>query len=198
EKRRKARPGTGPALNLSIGQGEILMTPVQIASMAATMANGKVPRLHLVREMSDEPGFEPYVADTTARGVVPVSAGVLEYARRGMWRVVNGGEGTGKRAAVDSVVVAGKTGSAQHSGEGPTHALFICFAPYENPTIAIAVVLEARGGGGAFAAPVAHRVLDHYFHPDRYKPAPDSLAVVDTVVVAVSTAPSDSIFPEGD
>jgi len=198
EKRRKAKPGTGPALNLSIGQGEILMTPVEIASMAASVATGKVPRLHLVREMSEEPGFEPYVADTTARAVVSVSPGILEYARRGMWRVVNGGEGTGKRSNVDSVVVAGKTGSAQHSGEGPTHALFICFAPYDNPTIAVAVVLEARGGGGAFAAPVAHSVLDHYFHPDRYLPKPDSLAVVDTVVVAVATAPPDSLIPEGD
>lgn len=203
EKHRGGKPGTGPALNLSIGQGEILMTPVGIASMAATYATGEVPRLHLVRSMSDEPGFEPYVADTTARARVPISAGIFDYARRGMWDVINGGEGTGRRAQVDSIEVAGKTGSAQHSGEGPTHALFIAYAPADRPEIAIAVILEARGGGGAVAAPVAQKVLDHYFHPERYLPPPDSLAVdslmtvADTIVVAVTSAP-DSLFPEGD
>jgi len=203
EKKRGGKPGTGSALNLSIGQGEILMTPVEIASMAATFATGHVPRLHLVRSMSEEPGFEPYVADTTARARAPIAAGILDYARRGMWDVVNGGEGTGRRAQVDSIEVAGKTGSAQHSGEGPSHALFIAFAPMVQPEIAVAVILEARGGGGAVAAPVAQKVLDHYFHPERYLPKPDSLAVdstvavIDTAIVASSSAP-DSLFPEGD
>lgn len=205
EKRRGGNFGKGPALNLSIGQGEILTTPVQLASLAASLANGKIPRLHLVRSMSDEPGFEPYVADTTARGTVPVPAATLEYARRGMWRVVNGVEGTGKRSAVDSVVVGGKTGSAQHAGD-PTHALFIAFAPYDNPEIAVAVILEERGGGGSLAAPVAQKVLDRYFHPERYLAKPDSLAadslgaVADSIVVAEASrpAPADSLYPAGD
>jgi penicillin-binding protein 2 len=201
EKRRGKNIGKGPALNLSIGQGEILMTPVQLASFAASMATGRVPRLHLVRTMSDEPGFEHYVADTTARARVPVPPATLEYARRGMWRVVNGVEGTGKRSAVDSVVVAGKTGSAQHSGD-PTHALFISFAPYDDPEIAVAVILEQRGGGGAFAAPVAQKIMDRYFHPERYVPKPDSLAA-DSLAVAVDSlvvtaARPDSLYPEGD
>jgi penicillin-binding protein 2 len=205
EKRRGKNIGKGPALNLSIGQGEILMTPVQLASLASSLATGNVPRLHLVKSMSDEPGFEPYVADTTARGRLPVAPATLEYARRGMWRVLYGAEGTGKRAAVDSVVVAGKTGSSQHAGD-PTHALFIAFAPYDDPEIAVAVILEERGGGGAFAAPVAQKVLDRYFHPERYLPKPDSLGVdslgvsVDSLVVAVGTPPAlaDSLYPEGD
>ena len=183
KKRGKGGATKGSALNLAIGQGEILLTPVQIAQMAGTVAIGRIPRLHLVREMSDEPEQPHFVPDSTARGTIPAPPAMLEYVRRGMWDVVQGGEGTGKRARVDSVEVAGKTGSAQHSGD-PTHALFICFAPYDNPEIAVAVVLEERGGGGAFAAPVAQAVLDHYFHPDRYEPKPDSLAAADSLLAA--------------
>lgn len=190
KKRGKGGAAKGSALNLAIGQGEILMTPVEIAQMAGTVATGRIPRLHLVKEMSDEPGFEHFVPDTTARGALAAPAGMLEYVRRGMWEVVQGVEGTGKRAKIDSVEVAGKTGSAQNAAD-LTHALFIGFAPYERPEIAVAVVLEARGGGGAFAAPVARAVLDHYFHPEHYIPRPDSAAVADSLLAA--GVPPDSL-----
>lgn len=190
KKRGKGGAAKGSALNLAIGQGEILLTPVEIAQMAGTVATGRIPRLHLVKQMSDEPGFEHFVPDTTARGGLAAPGAALEYVRRGMWEVVQGGEGTGKRAKIDSVEVAGKTGSAQNPAE-LTHALFICFAPYERPEIAVAVVLEERGGGGAFAAPVARAVLDHYFHPEHYVPKPDSAAVADSLLAA--GVPPDSL-----
>lgn len=195
----------GAALNLAIGQGEIGLTPVELASLAASLATGKVPRPHLVRQVALQAGQREIVPDTTARAALDVNRMFLETVRRGMVDVVQGPEGTARRAKVDSVNVAGKTGSAQHPGD-PTHALFICFAPAERPEIVVAVVLEQRGGGGAFAAPVAHAVLDHYFHPDRYVPRPDTTAVPadtsgvrpdTTVVVAAGRDTLDDVPPPG-
>jgi hypothetical protein len=68
------------------------------------------------------------------------------------------------------------------------HALFVAYAPVDDPQIAVAVILEERGHGGQFAAPVAQSVLDHYFHPDRYLPKPDSLLADSTAVVAAAVA----------
>jgi len=179
----------GAALNLSIGQGEILLTPVELASFAASLGTGRIPRLHLLKEARSSEGDRRVVPPAPSRGTLDVDPAALEVARRGMYEVVMGGEGTAKKARVDSVEVAGKTGSAQHSGD-PTHALFIGFAPYSNPEIAVAVILEARGGGGAFAAPVAHAIFDRYFHPDRYAPKPDSTGIDS---LSVSALPSDSL-----
>ena len=102
-------------------------------------------------------------------------------------KVVTGGEGSGRREQGDSVEVAGKSGSAQNAGK-LTHALFVAYAPADDPQIAVAVILEERGHGGQFAAPVAQSVLDHYFHPDRYLPKPDSLLADSTAVVAALVA----------
>src|SRR5512140_1872407 len=115
----------GAALNLSIGQGEILLTPIELASFAASLATGNIPRPHLVKEISAGERALPPIP--TTRGTLDVDRSALDVARRGMYEVVNGPEGTAKRAKIDSVDVAGKTGSAQHS-EDPTHALFIGFA----------------------------------------------------------------------
>ncbi len=177
----------GASLNLSIGQGEILMTPVELASFCASLATGRIPQLHLVRSMSSVDDSRPFVPETASRGALDVDPKALAVARRGMEEVVMGVEGTGKNARIDGITVAGKTGSAQHGGD-PTHALFICYAPYENPEIAVAVILEARGGGGSFAAPVAHAVLDHYFHPEKYIVAPDSLAAADSTALSEPAA----------
>jgi penicillin-binding protein 2 len=87
--------------------------------------------------------------------------------------VVSDPNGTGGQAKVDSVAVAGKTGTAQNP-HGKDHALFICFAPAEAPRIAIAVLVENAGHGSTAAAPIARKVLEAYFHPA----APESAATV--------------------
>jgi len=85
--------------------------------------------------------------------------GHLEWCRSALWQVV--GRGTGKSAALDSISVAGKTGTAQNQGED--HAWFMCYAPAENPEVALAIIVENAGHGGSEAAPVAHSWLDVYF-----------------------------------
>jgi penicillin-binding protein 2 len=185
----------GAALNLSIGQGEILLTPIELASFVSALATGKIPRPHVLKESSTADGENHAAPVFPPRGPLDVDPSALDVVRHGMYEVVMGAEGTAKKARIDSVDVAGKTGSAQHSGD-PTHALFIGYAPYSHPEIAVAVVLEARGGGGAFAAPVAHAIMDHYFHPEHYLPRPDSTAAaLDSVSAAVVVDEPESALP---
>ncbi|GAG48093.1 unnamed protein product, partial [marine sediment metagenome] len=97
------------------------------------------------------------------RGRLPLKTGstALKHMRTAMVQVVNR-VGTGRRAKMSNVVVAGKTGSAENP-HGRTHAWFCGFAPADDPTIAFAVVLENAGGGGAEAAPVAKKILEVLF-----------------------------------
>lgn len=184
----------GAALNMAIGQGEDLLTPVEMASMAATLATGRVPRVHVVQSVSQAVDEKPVRIDTSPRAVVEVAPSAMAVARLGMEAVVAGGEGTGHGARIDSVEVAGKSGSAQNAGK-LTHALFVCYAPADDPQIAVAVILEERGHGGTWAAPVARAVLDHYFHPEHYLPKPDSLMADSTVALAAVVGRKHPLAP---
>jgi penicillin-binding protein 2 len=92
-------------------------------------------------------------------------------AKDGLWKVVNEGGGTGGKARIEGVAVAGKTGSAQAmtQGKSDTIAWFACFAPYENPKYAIAVMVQGGKGGGAVAAPIAHRIMERTLAMDAGK-----------------------------
>ncbi len=156
----------GVTLNLAIGQGEIILTPVKLAQLAAFAANGGTlwtPRL--IKSVSGETGAASAAVrpDSLAR-VVNLSPRDLELIREAMVSVVEDPHGTGGQARVDSIIVAGKTGTAQNP-HGKDHALFICFAPAEAPRIAIAVLVENAGHGSSAAAPIARKVLETYFHP---------------------------------
>ena len=107
------------------------------------------------------------------RQVVAVSGRNLETIRSAMESVVSDPTGTGGQARVDSVTVAGKTGTAQNP-HGQDHALFICFAPVESPRIAMAILVENAGHGSTAAAPIARKVLQAFFH----KAPPESAAVL--------------------
>ena len=165
--------------NVSIGQGFDLVSPLQLAMVYATVANGGVsyyPRL--VRSVTTFEG-QP-VVNEKGQPVVPRTPKVhgdlrydfspeqIELARRGLWKVVNEGGGTGGRAHLKNVVVAGKTGSAQATtdGKSDTIAWFAAFAPYDNPKYAIAVMVQGGKGGGAVAAPIANRILERCFAMD--------------------------------
>jgi len=158
----------GETVSVSIGQGQVSATPLQMARVAAIFANGgMLVRPHLVRGAADS---EPIA--------LGIKASTIAAVRAGMRAVVAGG--TGMRARMQTVEVAGKTGSAQvvaksRLEKSPTeefqpHGWFVCFAPAENPTIAMAVLVEHGRSGGESAAPVARRILAHYFGVDKGGP----------------------------
>ncbi len=171
----------GYTANVSIGQGSCEATPLQMAMVTATVANRGVsyqPRL--VHRVLDQNGQD--ARDETGNIIAPHapkvradlhSAGVtndqIELVRRGMWKVVNEPGGTGKRAQVKGVEVAGKTGTAQFwrevngRKEKDNHTWFICFAPYNNPKFAICTMVEGGKSGGGTSAPIAQRILEESF-----------------------------------
>jgi len=158
----------GVALNLIIGQGEMLLTPIEMAEFTAILAaRGTRPTPHLllacqvadpapVEGETGPPEFEPVVPRRETLALDPKS---LDVVRQGMRRAVE--SGTAKSVRFPQVAVAAKTGTAENAGMD--HAAFIAFAPMDDPEIAIVVYLENRGHGGAAAAPVAREVLAAYF-----------------------------------
>ncbi len=163
-------------LNTSIGQGYLIVNPLQLAVMSARIASGKKvePRL-----LADAP--------RVAAGDLGISAEHLQIIRDGMIDVVNAGGGTGKaaRLKVEGIRVAGKTGSAQvkritmadrRAGRTSSdrmpykyrdHALFVAFAPADAPRYAVSVIVEHGSHGGTAAAPIARDVLTYIFEPER-------------------------------
>jgi penicillin-binding protein 2 len=167
----------GETLSVAIGQGYVTVTPLQMATVAATIANGGTRyRPQYVKRVEAPDGSIRREIAPEILGFADVDANVLDQVRSGMRDVVMNERGTGKRARVPGVVVAGKTGTAQvvslseASGKGGRertrdHAWFISYAPADAPTIAVACLVEhAGGGGGAIAAPIVGEVLAHYFH----------------------------------
>jgi penicillin-binding protein 2 len=165
----------GETVSVAIGQGQVSATPLQMARIAALVANGgRLVRPHLVRARGDgRVAAEP-----------PVETGIrretIDAVREGMRAVV--AEGTGWPARMSTVEVCGKTGSAQvvtkarlerspTSRELMPHGWFVAFAPAERPRIALAVLVEHGGSGTAAAAPVARRILAHFFGLERDAPA---------------------------
>lgn len=152
----------GNLANLAIGQGELLVTPLQLAQFAMILANkGVYYTPHLVQKMYDFQTHSFINFPTEAKYVKGISKDVYDVVREGMHQVVNGG--TGWLGKVPGIDMAGKTGTAQNP-HGEPHAWFMAFAPYESPEIAIAVIVENAGGGGAIAAPIARKFLEKYFY----------------------------------
>ncbi|MGH7442052.1 MAG: penicillin-binding protein 2 [bacterium] len=154
----------GNTVMMSIGQGYLQATILQLARAVAAVANGGyLVHPHLLKSVTTSDG-------DTVRTVTeppPVDLGLnpdyVDLVRRGMVGAVEGPRGTASRARVPGLSVAGKTGTAQNS-QGEDHAVFICFAPAESPQIAIAVIVEHGGEGGLSAAPIAQRMLEYLFH----------------------------------
>jgi penicillin-binding protein A len=139
------------------GQGELLMTPLQLCLAGCSIANGgKIMLPHLMKDVRREDEIlERFDAGTWRE---PISAGTALEVLSMMVDVVE--RGTGAAAAVSGITVAGKTGTAEVEGKEP-HVWFIAIAPAENPTLVVAVVLEnSGGGGGSVAAPVARDVIE--------------------------------------
>ena len=148
------------AAMVSIGQGNLLMTPLHVAMMGASVANGgKMMQPYLVDTVTTASGT---VLSTTKPQVLyePMRAACAAYLDELMRGVVTNGTGTG--AKVSGVTVAGKTGTAENE-TNKDHAWFVGYAPAENPKITVAVLLEYDGGtGGANAVPIARNVIKKY------------------------------------
>ncbi len=156
--------GRGVALNLSIGQGELLMSPLSLARFYGALATrGNWVRPHLLREVRTQDGnvVRQTANEDWSDGALPVSGEHLDFIRSALEEVVMHPRGTGKKARVGLIRIAGKTGTAENPGED--HALFACYAPADDPTIVVVAIAEHAGHGGAVAAPVAQRILDAYF-----------------------------------
>ena len=153
----------GILLNLAIGQGELLVTPLQMAQFAMILAkSGSYFQPHLVDRVFDAESGSVRRFQPKYKKVQGISQATFDILRQGMYQVVNAAGGTGRASYMPHVVAAGKTGTAENP-HGDSHAWFIGFAPFENPQVAICVFVENGGGGGANAAPIAGNLLRKYF-----------------------------------
>lgn len=143
--------------SLSIGQGEILVTPLQLANVAAAIGNeGFFYEPHYIRSFGDNDdsvSFEKHFID--------IQKEHFKNVKKGMQSVFEGEHGTARMSAIPDITIGGKTGTAENP-HGLDHSIFIAFAPVENPQIAIAVVVENAGFGSIWAAPIASLLIEKY------------------------------------
>jgi len=153
----------GNTYNMAIGQGDLLVTPLQIASATSAIANGgKLYRPFIVSEVSNSEGnkIENPLSGEKLVSENIFSANNLRIVREGMRKTVeNGGSAYGVFGADFPIDVAAKTGTAQFGSEDKTHAWFTSFAPYNDPQIVVSVIVEGAGEGYEAAAPAAKDIL---------------------------------------
>lgn len=166
----------GDTCNLAIGQGALLVTPLQMAMYAAALANGGTlwqPRL--VARIAPAEGEAQDIAPAAAPAGPHWAARNIRVVREGMRDAVNQLDGSGKRAALPHVVVAAKTGTAEYGpkGAGRKMTWMVAFAPFEEPRYALALLVEDGVSGGTTAAPRVQRLLAQVFHDVDHLPLPD-------------------------
>lgn len=159
DSRYNGRWNWGTVLSCSIGQGEMGCTPLQMANLAAIIANrGYYYTPHLIkaiegRDSIDRRFYERHYTMVDSVNFVPIV--------EGMWRSVNV-SGTSRGAYLEGWDVCGKTGTAQSSSKTPDHSTFLSFAPKNNPKIAISVYVEYGGFGSTIAVPIASLIEEMY------------------------------------
>ncbi|MDR1499921.1 MAG: penicillin-binding protein 2 [Tannerellaceae bacterium] len=157
DKMYNGRWSSSTIISVAIGQGEILATPLQICNMSAQIANrGFFHTPHIVSSVQDEELDTAY----TARRYTTINRDHYDLIAQGMRGAVTGG--TCRGAALPGIAVCGKTGTAENP-HGKDHSLFMGFAPYEEPRVAIAVLVENAGFGATYAVPIAKLMLQKYF-----------------------------------
>lgn len=146
--------------SISIGQGEVTVTPLQLANLAAIVCNkGYYYIPHFVSSIGNNGPLPRY----KIKHYTLVDSTYFNPVKRGMRMVVNHPGGTARRARLKNIVVAGKTGTAQNP-HGKDHSVFIAFAPYDHPKIAISVFVQNAGYGGTWAAPIASLMIEKYLN----------------------------------
>jgi penicillin-binding protein 2 len=150
----------GYVVSLGIGQGELGVSPLQMASYCSILANsGTFIQPHLVKFLKN-PNTGELTPVSYQKRELDVNKEYFKIIQKGMYLVVNG-NGTGRSIRSSEVDIAGKTGTAQNP-HGNDHSWFIAYAPYDNPKIAICVLVENAGFGAAVAAPIAQRLILKY------------------------------------
>ena len=154
--------GTGAIMNLGVGQGDMGVTPFQLARYAASLANGGTlyaPHMvsHLVEPETNERVELPDISDPIH---LDIDTAYVNLVREGMRLVME--SGTARASQIPGIASAGKTGTAQAPGNFTDHSVFIMFAPFDNPQIALAVQCENTGNGSLCAAPVASLLAEMY------------------------------------
>lgn len=152
----------GDTYHISIGQGDLLVTPLQVAMWTAFFASdGKLFRPFIVKKIIDNNGdvVQENKAEVIREGFIKKE--YIEFVKRGMRETVLSGSAKSLSSLPN---VAGKTGTAQHGGSDKTHAWFTGFAPYDHPEVVILVLVEDGGEGSSVAVPIAGKILDWYFN----------------------------------
>jgi len=147
-------------ISLAIGQGEILITPLQMANMTAAISNhGYYYTPHIIKRIEGESSIDQRF---TEKHYTTIDSANFDPVIDGMYLAVNGpAGGTARIARLNNIDICGKTGTAQNP-HGDNHSIFIAFAPKEDPKIAIAVYVENQGAGSSWAAPMASLMIEQY------------------------------------
>ena len=155
-------------ISLSIGQGELGCTPLQMANLAAILANrGYYYTPHIVRHIDGRDSLDARFYEKHYTKIDPSHFGIVV---EGMYDAVHKAGGTGRLAYVPGLDICGKTGTAQNP-HGKDHATFLCFAPKDDPKIAVSVYVEHGGFGGSVAAPIASLIVEQYLTDTITRPA---------------------------
>ena len=145
--------------SLGIGQGEILVTPLQLANIVATIANeGYYYPPHLIRAFGDSTAIPEKM---TTRCETGIERKHFQVIKAGMRSVFEGSHGTARGSKIPGISAGGKTGTAQNP-HGENHSIFIAFAPVEDPQIALSIIIENGGYGSTWAAPIASLMMEKY------------------------------------
>jgi len=156
---RNDRWGSSYTMSLSIGQGELGITPLQMANVMAIVANrGFFYKPHLIKGIGDEKVLKE---EYTVKNSAGIDSKYFDVVIQGMSDVVNQGWGTAYYSKISSIEMCGKTGTVQNP-HGKDHSVFVAFAPRINPKIAIAVVVENAGYGATWSAPIASLMVEKY------------------------------------
>lgn len=151
-------------VSLAIGQGELGVTPLQLANMTCAIANeGYYITPHMLKRIEGEPG-----TITGTRNEIPMPKEYFKIVKDGAEMVVKAG--TGARSKIEGISLCGKTGTAQNP-HGEDHSIFVAFAPKDDPKIAVAVFVENAGGGSKYAAPIASLMVEKYLNDTISRPA---------------------------
>ncbi|NNC94108.1 MAG: penicillin-binding protein 2 [Chitinophagales bacterium] len=147
-------------ISLGIGQGEVLMTPLQLANLYASIANrGFYITPHLMKAYKKDGSF--HFNNNIEKKTVPIDKQHFDIVAEGLAAVVD--RGTGRRSKMRDIEICGKTGTAENP-HGEDHSIFAGFGPFKNPKIAVAVIVENAGGGSRYAAPISSLMIEKFIN----------------------------------